>query len=108
MKRFLTVIALSSAVALAADAGAATVSGYISDSNCGAKHSASAPDPDCVKKCIDGGAKPVFVDDAKNQVWTIDDPSVVKSSYGEHVKVVGKVDDASKSIHISKVTKLSN
>lgn len=108
MKRFLAVIALSSAVALAADAGAATVSGYISDSNCGAKHGASAPDAACVKKCIDGGAKPVFVDDAQNQVWTIDDPSVVKNHYGEHVKVVGKVDDANKTIHIARVTKLSN
>jgi hypothetical protein len=32
----------------------------------------------CVKKCIEGGMKPVFVDEAKKAVWTIDNPDAVK------------------------------
>ena len=28
---------------------------------------------------------PVFVDEAKKQVWTIDNPDAVKSFYGDHV-----------------------
>ncbi len=107
MKRFLAVIALSSTAALAASTGAARVSGYISESMCGAKHNASAPDAACVKKCISQGSKPVFVDDSQKQVWTIDDPASVKNYYGEHVSVMAKQDDADKSVEISKVRKLS-
>ena len=60
MKAFLVVLALSTVPAMAADMSAAKVSGYISDSMCGAKHNGSAPDAACVKKCIGGGAKAGF------------------------------------------------
>jgi hypothetical protein len=108
MKLFLVVLALSSMPVMAADMSAAGVSGYISDSGCGAKHNASAPDTACVKKCIGGGAKPVFVDDAKKSVYTIDDPDAIKGHEGHHVSVVAKVNDADKTIHISKVTMLAD
>ena len=32
----------------------------------------------CVKKCIEGGMQPVFVDESKKQVWKIDNPDAVK------------------------------
>ena len=108
MKLFVVVLALSTVPALAADMSAAKVYGYISDSKCGAKHNGSAPDAACVKKCIDGGAKPVFVDDAKKEVYTIDDPDSVKDHDGHHVSVVGKVDETDKTIHISKLTMLKD
>lgn len=107
MKRFLAVIALSSTAAFAAGTSGARVSGYISEAMCGAKHNASAPNAACVKKCISQGSKPVFVDDANHQVWTIDDPASVKAYYGEHVRVMAKQDDANHSMEIAKVHKLS-
>jgi hypothetical protein len=106
MKLLVVVLALSTVPALAADMS--KVSGYISDSNCGAKHNSSAPDAACVKKCVDGGAKPVFVDDAKKEVYTIDDPDAVKGHDGHHVAVVGKVDESAKTIHIAKVSMLKD
>ena len=106
MKLFLVVLALSTVPALAADS--AKIPGYISDSNCAAKHNGSAPDAACVKKCIDGGAKPVFVDDAQKNVYTIDDPDAVKGHEGHHVSVVAKENDSDKTIHISKVTMLAD
>ena len=103
MKRILiaaiAVIALSAAVAKAADS--TKITGYISDSMCGARHMGSGAD--CVKKCIEGGMKPVFVDDAKKSVWTIDNPDTVKSFYGDHVIITATADDASKSVHIDSV-----
>ena len=36
------------------------INGWVSDSICGAKHTGTGKD--CVKKCIGGGASPVFVD----------------------------------------------
>src|ERR1700727_3798044 len=100
MKLFLVVLALPTVPAFGGDMSAAKVSGYISHSMCGAKHNGSAPDAACVKKCIGGGAKPVFVDDAKKEVYTIDDPDAVKGHEGPHVAVIGKVDDSAKTIHI--------
>ena len=108
MKLFLAVLALSTLPAMAADTSAAKVSGYISDSMCGAKHNGSAPDAACVKKCIGGGAKPVFVDDANKTVYTIDDPDSVKGHEGHHVSVVAKMDDSAKTIHISKLSMLAD
>ena len=103
MKRVLiaaiAVIALSAAVAKAADSS--KITGYISDSMCGAKHMGTGAA--CVKKCIEGGMKPVFVDDAKKSVWTIDNPESVKSFYGDHVVITATADDAAKSVHIDEV-----
>src|ERR1700746_1529917 len=98
MKALLVVLALSTVPAMAADMSATKVSGYISDSMCGAKHNGSAPDAACVKKCIGGGAKPVFVDDANKTVYTTDDPDSVKGHEGHPVSVVGRRDDAANSI----------
>jgi hypothetical protein len=108
MKLFLAVLALSTLPVMAADTSAAKVSGYISDSMCGAKHNGSAPDAACVKKCIGGGAKPVFVDDANKTVYTIDDPDSVKGHEGHHVSVVAKMDDSAKTIHITKLSMLAD
>jgi hypothetical protein len=80
--------------------------GWVSDSKCGAGHGAKDPDPDCVAKCIKGGAKPVFVD-ADGKVWDIDDPDAVKGHYGHHVSVEASVDPAAKSVHVVKVTMLA-
>src|ERR1700743_3284338 len=108
MKLLVLVLALSTMPAMAADMSAAKVNGYISDSKCGAMHNGSTPNAACVKKCIDGGGKPVFVDDAKKTVYTIDDPDSVKGHEGHHVAVVGKVDSDGKTIHISKLTMLKD
>ena len=108
MKLFVVVLAFSTIPAFAADMSAAKVNGYISDSKCGAMHNGTKPNAACVKKCIDGGGKPVFVDDAKQEVYTIDDPDAVKDHYGHHVAVVGKVNDSDKTIHIASVSMLAD
>ena len=103
MRRFLFLaVAVSMLTVLAAQAADSTkITGYISDSMCGAKHTGTGAD--CVKKCIAGGMKPVFVDDAKKQVWSIDNPDSVKSYYGDHVTVVANADASSKSVHIDSI-----
>jgi hypothetical protein len=103
MKRVLSL--LIAVVCLGAmTAGAANTSkikGWISDSMCGAKHAGSGAS--CVRKCIEGGMKPVFVDEAKKAVWTIDNPDAVKDFYGDHVTVTATADEASKSVHIDSI-----
>ncbi len=102
MKRSISLLmglfALAVMMVQAADATKST--GWISDSMCGAKHAGSGAA--CVKKCIEGGMKPVFVDGNK-QVWAIDNPDSVKAFYGDHVTVTATEDATAKSMHIESI-----
>lgn len=103
MKRGISLLAAvcGMAVVAAQAAGSSTSTGWISDSMCGAKHAGSGAA--CVKKCIEGGLKPVFVDPDK-QVWAIDNPDAVKPDfYGAHVTVTATEDPANKSMHIESI-----
>lgn len=107
MRRIAVALALSGAMAYAAGfpaGGDQKMSGWISDSKCAAAHMGTGQA--CVKKCIAGGEKPVFVDDASKKVYTIDDPAEVKDHYGHHVEVMGSV--SASSIHIAKLTMLKD
>ena len=104
MKRSLALtvlLALSGSVAASA-ADSSAINGWISDSMCGAKHAGSGAA--CVKKCIEGGTAPVFVDEQKKAVWTIDNPDAVKGFYGEHVTIQGTPNMDKKSVHVESVT----
>jgi hypothetical protein len=103
MKRAVALLtAVFALTAMAAGAAGSTkINGWISDSMCGAKHAGSGAD--CVKKCIKGGMAPVFVDEAKKAVWTIDNPEAVKDFYGDHVTVTATADAAKKSVHIEAI-----
>jgi hypothetical protein len=103
MRRVLALVfagLMLTAVAASA-AGPTKINGWISDSMCGAKHAGSGAD--CVKKCIKSGLAPVFVDEAKKAVWTIDNPEAVKDFYGDHVTVTATADAAKKSVHIEAI-----
>ena len=102
MKRNIFLLAALCAMGVVAAQAAGTTSstGWISDSMCGAKHAGSGAA--CVKKCIEGGMKPVFVDSDK-QVWAIDNPDAVKAFYGAKVTVTATEDAANKSVHIESI-----
>jgi hypothetical protein len=105
MKRSIAVLALVvSSLTLAARAAdsSASINGWISDAMCGAKHAGTGAA--CAKKCIEGGEKPVFVDEGKKAVWSIDNPDAVKDFYGAHVTIHGTTDAAAKTVHIESVT----
>lgn len=106
MKRVVALLIVGfTLTAIAASAADSTkIDGWISDSMCGAKHAGSGAS--CVRKCIEGGMKPVFVDEAKKAVWTIDNPDAVKDFYGDHVTVTATADEASKSVHIDSIEEL--
>jgi hypothetical protein len=106
MKRVLLVLVMSSVAALAADQSTKPITGWVSDSMCGAKHVGSGAA--CVKKCVEGGSKAVFVDDAKKEVWTIDNPDAVTGHLGHHISVEGTEDASAKTVHIAKVTMLKD
>lgn len=94
------VVALAWTTVQAADS--TQITGYISDSACGAKH--LGDNAACVKGCISKGEKPVFVDESKKQVWTIDNPDSVKDFYGAKVVVTGTSNATNMSVHIDSVS----
>lgn len=103
MKRIVAVAVLLCGLgALSARAASTEISGWISDDMCGAKHAGSGAA--CVKKCIEGGMKPVFVDEEKKAVWTIENPEAVKNFYGDHVTVKAVADAEKKSVKIEAIT----
>lgn len=97
----LLVVVFSLAAIPAYAAGSTRINGWISDSMCGAKHAGSGAA--CVKKCIQGGMQPVFVDEAKKAVWKIDNPEAVKNFYGDHVTVSATTDASNKTVHIDSI-----
>ena len=98
----LLVAVLGVASLSAAAADSTKITGWVSDSMCGAKHAGTGAA--CVKKCIDEmGSAPVFVDEAKKAVWTIDNPEAVKGFYGDHVTVTATADSDKKSVHIDAI-----
>lgn len=107
-KIFVFALSLLTFAAVAANAAGSTkLNGWISDTMCGAKHAGTGMA--CAKKCLEGGEKPVFVDEAKKQVWTIDNPDAVKAAtYGKHVSIEATANPASKSVHITEVSVLAD
>lgn len=75
--------------------------GTISDSKCAAKHAdASEKSMACAKKCVEGGASPVFVSDGK--VLKIANPDAVKEHIGHKVEITG--DLTGDTVTVTKVT----
>lgn len=79
-------------------AGAAVVAsegswtGYISDSQCGAK-GANEQARECTMKCVkEHGAKYVFVNDTDKKVYAVDAQDKVAGHAGHHVTVKGSVE----------------
>lgn len=69
-----------------------TLTGYISDSHCGAK-GVNEKHAECATKCVkEKGAKYVFVNDADHKVYAIDAQDKVAAHAGHHVTVTGSVE----------------
>lgn len=88
MKKLLFILLLGASVnGFAQDKG--TWTGFVSDSNCGAKgkdesHAA------CAVKCVKGGAAPVLV--VGKKVYKVSDTSKLMDYVGKKVKVTGTVE----------------
>ena len=103
MKKILAMAVMMGFVDLTAWAAPKDVSmtGWISDSKCGAK-GANAGHATCAKKCIDAGETPVLVTDKDQKVVPIKDPSAASAEIGQHVQVSCNM-TASSALHVDKV-----
>ena len=76
------------------------LTGYLTDSNCGAAN-AHADGKDCAARCIKSGAKVQLVADKKT--YTIEKLDNVESHLGHAVTVAGKLDTASNIIRVTSI-----
>ena len=88
MQKLITAVVLLLSL-FAVSAVADELTGWVSDSKCGAK-GASASHKDCAVKCVKGGAAPVLV--TNDKVLKIDDASKVEEHIGQKVTITGSVD----------------
>jgi hypothetical protein len=92
MKKFVLATFLVASVGSVA-AVADQMTGYISESGCGAKHSAvSAANTKCVEACIKKGSDPVLVSEGKVMKFDADSKEKAKAFAGQSVKIDGTMD----------------
>jgi hypothetical protein len=85
-KAFLATILLGSLLS------AGEMTGWISDSSCGAANASNDKGArDCASACIKGGAKAVFVTEKDQKVYKIADSAKAAKFLEKKVKVSGKV-----------------
>lgn len=89
-----------SAAAFAGMGKSATVKGWVTDQQCGAKGANAAAEA-CTKKCLAKGSKMVIVTDDDQKVLLVDNPDALMEHAGHHVAVTGTV--SGDSIHVDSV-----
>lgn len=90
--RMVTIAAATLFAAAMTVAADGSLTGWISDSQCGAK-GANAKAGECTTKCVkEHGAKYVFVNDGDKKVYAIDAQDQVAAHAGHHVRVKGNVE----------------
>lgn len=91
MKKMMLGLLLSGSVLLSA-ANAAEMTGWISDSSCGAGNASSKESArSCAERCIKSGAAPVFVSEADQKVYKLSDATKASAHLKGKVKVSGTV-----------------
>jgi hypothetical protein len=102
MRKFVSAAALlvgMASFALAADMG--SWSGWITDTDCGAK-GASASHAACAAKCVkDKGAKYALYNPSDKSTWVLSDQDGAAKMAGKMVTVKGTADAAKKTITVA-------
>jgi hypothetical protein len=96
----LLVVSLAS-FAYAADAVEGSWTGYVTDTDCGAK-GAKAEHAACAAKCVkDHGAKYALYTAADKQVWVLSNQEEAGKMAGKEVTVTGKADKEKMTIEVA-------
>ena len=89
-----------------------TLNGWLSDKDCAAaKMQGETITPNgtaCVKKCLDGGATPVFVDPKGREMYEVKEHAALKDDVGYYLELTGVVDAKAKTIEVRSVKRLGD
>jgi hypothetical protein len=88
----------------------ATWTGWLSDQGCAAPRVAKGilgpNNPECVKRCLDEGATPVFISEQAKAMFEVKGYSLDRGDLNYHIEVTGMVDDKAKTIAVKSVKRL--
>ena len=91
---------------------AVKVNGWFSDKGCAtAKMNDEQITPNgtvCVKRCVDEGATPVFVDPKARALYEVKDHASLKDDVGYYLEITGVVDETAKTISVHSVKRLGD
>jgi hypothetical protein len=97
--------------AVVTDEASVTWTGWFSDLGCAAPRVSRGDigpnNTECVKRCIDDGATPVFISEQAKALFEVRAYPGLKDEVGYYVEVTGTVDEAAKTIAIESVKRLS-
>jgi hypothetical protein len=89
-----------------------TLNGWFSDEGCAqAKLKADEVTPNgtaCVKKCLEDGAAPVFVDPKARAMYHVKDHATVNQDVGYYLELTGVLDAKAKTISVKSVKHLGD
>ena len=89
-----------------------TLTGWFSDERCAAaKLKADDVTPNgtvCVRRCLEEGAVPVFVDPKGRAMYTVKDHPKVREDVGYYLELTGVVDGKAKTISVRSVKHLGD
>ena len=89
-----------------------TLNGWFSDKDCAAaRMQGETITPNgtaCVKKCLDGGATPVFVDPKAREMYEVKEHAALKDDVGYYLELTGVVDAKAKTIEVRSVKRLGD
>jgi hypothetical protein len=89
-----------------------TVKGWFSDKGCAAAKITSGDitpnGTTCVKKCLDDGATPVFIDQKAGRMYEVAGYPAVKDDVGYYLEVDATVDENTKTITIHSTKRIGD
>jgi hypothetical protein len=102
MKMKPILLTLAMGIALSAS-GPQSVTGVITDTMCGAKHSMKKgqPDDDCVHQCVKGSREYALYDGTR--VWKLSDQKKPAQFAAKHVKVTGELNEKTQTIKVASI-----
>jgi hypothetical protein len=93
-----------------AETTAVTWTGWFSDKGCAAprveRGLIGPSNPDCVKRCLDEGATPVFVSEQAKAFYEVKDYAGVKDDLSYRIELTGIVDNEAKTVSVQSVKRL--
>jgi hypothetical protein len=94
-----------------AETRSVTWTGWFSGHGCASARAASGlftpTNPECAKKCIEGGAEAVFIGEEAKAVYKVQDYPSVVDDLGWRLEINGTVDESAKTISVTSVKRLS-
>lgn len=106
------VLASSLGGSTAPESTTVTWNGWLSDKGCAeTRVKADVVTPNgtiCVKKCLDEGATPVFVNPQTRTLYELKDHPTFKDDVGFYLEVTGEVDERARTIAVRSVKRLGD